>query len=163
MGHPRPWVPLVLYAAIALALWWFVPSLVGGVRIGTCLAPVEGPHAGQTVCGFDNGAGLGPHVAGFLVGAAVILAVTYAARLHAARIDLVAVIAWTAVFWVVANATPLDVACPSPGDPSNAYCYVPWTPGLPRMAVWALVSVGILVLGFLARRVRLIRSTPVGT
>jgi hypothetical protein len=155
---------LVLFAAIALALWWFALPLIGvdGPRIAVCIAPIGGPHAGQVVCGFDNGAGMGPHVAGFLVGAAVILAITYAARLRAARIDLVVLIAWTIVFWVVANANPLDIACPPPGDPNNAYCYVPWTPGPARMAVWALVSAAILVAGNLVRRVRLAQRSPAG-
>ena len=110
----------------------------------------------------EPGGGWFTFVAWFILGASVILAVAYALKVWAPRLDLIIFVVWTLAFvWVTSNPNVAlsDYVCLTgyPGQsipPSLGTCYQPWVPGLPRMAVWLLVSAVILVAGYLFRRLR---------
>ncbi len=163
MVTPRPWRSIVPWTVLAFVVAFPVAILFGlGGRIHKILAPsveTSGPYAGYVLSYLTD-----PHssalaiVARLVFISTVILAMSYAARVRRPRIDLVALVAWTVGFAYVVfspvsfNAAPRACGPDDAGVPALGTCYIAWVPGWDRMALWAVVSVAILVTGYLFRR-----------
>lgn len=166
---------------MALAIWsGFVlyRGVFGGSHIATILQLSSGPFAGRGIEGFDNTAGYWPQLTIWILGVVLILAVGYLIEQRRVPLDVVALIVWTVAFAVITIPGPGETVCPSAGLPAGGllahtaggagqpfgepYCYVAWTPGIARFAVWIAVSLLILGVGYLARR-RDQRNTPVAS
>jgi hypothetical protein len=172
ISQPRSWRSLaepIVVALVVLVLADWVVGGSGGIHLISGPA-TSGPLAGWIVMAMrEPGGGALTFVAWFILGASVILAVAYAVRVWAPRLDLIIFVVWTLAFvWVTSNRNVAlsDYVClPGyPGQsipPSLGTCYQPWVPGFPRMAVWLLVSAAILGVGYLFRRRRSTSTRPV--
>ncbi len=152
MDTPRPWrdvlIAVVAVGVVALAVVG-VASLGG--HIGKCVGTVEsGPFAGYTICGVvrDNE---GPYFAKLVLAAAITLAIGGLVRFRGKRPELIALIGWTLMFAALgtypSHPSVEDWDC----SPSEATCYMPWAPGINGMVMWAVISVAILVVGYVLR------------
>jgi hypothetical protein len=144
MDERLSWRTLAVPVVVALALWYLF--LLPGGRIRTCLTTPCPP--------IDNFGAIGAGISHYVLGAVVIVAIAYCARLRSARPDLIALAIWTVSFALIAPKPPGNVVCPDQTD----RCYVPWTPLIPPMLAWFLVSAGILTVGYLIRRAQSARS-----
>jgi len=183
MDQPRSWGSLAIVVvagliAVAILVW----EIVYSSGVDPCSIDI-GSGAYQ-MCYIQEPAGQGFSVlARCILGASVVFAVAYLMRVWAVRLDVIAFVVWTLVFvWVTSNPfvskdvashhglaqRTLDemVCLPNPPGvavsipPTLGTCYLPWVPGVERMAVWLVVSAAILLAGYVFRRLRSTRRTP---
>ncbi len=173
MDTVRSWreiVPLndvALAVLVVLFVWVFPLSILNGHVGGGCvIAPSGQEGAGWAFCDrqVDPGTGDLQGIMGLILGASVLVALAYAARLSArfgrSRPELLAFLGWTIGFWHSAS-TPnyalsdrVCIAGLNPGfieEEPLGQCFLPWVPGWDRMALWLLVSLAILGMGYLLR------------
>lgn len=144
---------------VALVAWTAI--LASQAFLGVKIRSIGIPDSSGTIhYRFDPSDGIWPQLTLWVVGVVVILAVS---RLLAtgARPDLLTLVGWSIGWFVVASVLfgGSEVCGPAPeGDAARTVCYAPWSPGMTWFAIWAVVSVVILIVGYarasLAARVR---------
>lgn len=145
MEGPLSWRSLAVPTLVALVVW---AGFAGMLSLGGQISAI-GTEPGQADWTL---------LARLILGATVIVAAAYALRIWAGRLDLIALIVWTVWFAfdafdpVVHPVTRSDLICPPGATGEFAACYRPWVPGFEPMARWLVVSVAILVVGYLFRR-----------